>query len=603
MEKDLKNSVGIVESRKVRVIEQDSPLVLQSGKTLGPIDVTYETYGQLAPEKDNVVLVCHALSGDAHVAGYHSPDDRKPGWWDIMVGPGKPIDTNKYFVICSNFLGGCCGTTGPSDINPAMGKRYGLDFPIITIEDIVKVQKLLLDKLSIPRLLGVIGGSMGGMQVLQWAIAYPELVDSAICIAATTRLNTQSIAFDAVGRNAILGDPNFSKGQYHDGEAPVRGLGIARMIGHITYLSEQSMREKFGRELYEAEKYKYDFDSEFAVETYLDYQGQSFVERFDANSYLYITKAMDYFDLTRAYGTLQNAFAGIHSRFLVISFSSDWLFTPAQSEEIVEVLSAEGKDVTHCNIHSPYGHDAFLLECPSQDKLVAGFLKSTLYRVRTGQKCLCEKTPPKHLKTFERSKRARVDYELIDAVVTPNSRVLDLGCGDGELLSRLIMDKNVDGLGIELDEDLVVHCVGRCLSVLHRDIERGLSQFATDSFDYVILSQTLQTLRDPEKVIRELLRIGRKVIVSFPNFAHWGCRLQLLLTGRAPQTKQLPFRWYNSPNIHFLSIKDFDRFCAELNIYIEKKIPLSRFSTIAVKLWPNLLASQVVYVTSKYQNG
>jgi homoserine O-acetyltransferase len=375
------------------------------------------------------------------------------------------------------------------------------------------------------------------------------------------------------------------------------------MIGHITYLSEQSMREKFGRQLYDAEKYKYDFDSEFAVETYLDYQGQSFVERFDANSYLYITKAMDYFDLAREYGTVRNAFAGTKSRFLVISFSSDWLFPTSQSEEIAEALSAEGKDVTYCNIHSPYGHDAFLLECPSQDKLIAGFLKSTQYRVRTGHTCHCENaTPSKHLKTFERLKRARVDYELIDAIIAPNSRVLDMGCGDGELLSRLIGDKNVEGLGIELEEDLVVHCVQNCLSVLHRDIERGLPQFATDSFDYVILSQTLQTLRDPEKVIRELLRIGKKVIVSFPNFAHWTCRLQMFFGGRAPQTRQLPFRWHNSPNIHFLSIKDFDRFCAELNIHIEKKIPLGRISTIAVKLLPNLLASQAVYVTSKYQN-
>jgi homoserine O-acetyltransferase len=603
MEKDLKNSVGIVKTQKVRVVEQGSPLVLQCGKTLGPIDVAYETYGQLSPEKDNAVLVCHALSGNAHVAGYNSPDDRKPGWWDIMVGPGKPIDTNKYFVICSNFLGGCSGTTGPSDINPATGKRYGLDFPIITIEDIVKVQKLLLDKLGVPRLLSIVGGSMGGMQVLQWAITYPDLVDSAICIASTTRLNTQSIAFDAVGRNAILGDPNFSDGRYHDGESPARGLGIARMIGHITYLSEQSMREKFGRELRNAENYKYEFDSEFAVETYLDHQGQSFVERFDANSYLYITKAMDYFDLSRAYGTLRNAFAGIRSRFLVISFSSDWLFTPVQSEEIVENLGAEGKDVTYCNIQSPYGHDAFLLECPSQDRLIGGFLESVLHGVRTGQRSLCGLTPAKQLKTIERSKRVRVDYELIDAVITPNSRVLDLGCGDGELLFNLIADKNVDGLGIELDEDLVVHCVGRGLSVIHRDIERGLSQFATDSFDYVIVSQTLQTLRDPGKVIHELLRIGKKVIVSFPNFAHWSCRLQLLFSGRAPQTRQLPFRWHNSPNIHCLSLRDFDRFCAELDIHIEKKIPLSQFRAGTVKLWPNLLASQAIYVTSKYQNG
>jgi len=604
MSTELKNSVGLVSTQKIRVIDAAAPLQLQCGKTLGPIDVAYETYGQLSEHKDNAILICHALSGNAHVAGYNKPDDRKPGWWDAMVGPGKPIDTSKYFVICPNILGGCSGTTGPADTNPATGKPYGLDFPIITTEDVVNVQKLLLDKLGIPRLLAVIGGSMGGMQVLQWAITYPTFIAGVVCIASTTRLNAQSIAFDAVGRNAILGDPYFNNGQYHAAEqGPARGLAIARMIGHITYLSEQSMREKFGRQLRSAEKYKYDFNSEFAVETYLDYQGQTFVERFDANSYLYITKAMDYFDLTREYGSLRNAFAGVQSRFLVISFSSDWLFPPAQSEEIVEALSSEGKDVTYCNIDSPYGHDAFLLDSVSQEKLIAGFLESTLNGARTGKCTLSGKTAAKQLKTLERSKRSRVDYELIEKIIEPNSRVLDLGCGDGELIAQLTADKNVRAIGIELDEELVVHCAERGLSVIHRDIERGLSQFPTDSFDYVVVSQTLQTLHNPERVIKEMLRIGKKVIVSFPNFGHWACRLQLLFTGRAPTTKQLPFRWYNSPNIHVLSIRDFDLFCAELGITVEKKIPLGRSVAATVKLWPNLLASQAVYIASKYQNG
>ena len=346
----------------MRVVEADRPLELKSGKTLGPIDVAYETYGELNDQKDNALLICHALSGDAHVAGYNTPEDRKPGWWDVMIGPGKPIDTNKYYVICSNVIGGCSGTTGPSAVNPATGKPYGLDFPIITIEDMVNVQKRLLDKLEIPRLLAVLGGSMGGMQVLQWSIAYPDIIDAAICIASTTRLNAQSIAFDAVGRNAILADPNFNAGQYQGLELPGRGLAIARMIGHITYLSEESMREKFGRQLRAAGTYKYDFDSEFSIETYLDYQGQTFIERFDANSYLYISKAMDYFDLAQEHGSLRAAFSQTRCRFLIVSFSSDWLFTPAQSEEMAESLAAEGRDVSYCNIYSSYGHDAFLLE-------------------------------------------------------------------------------------------------------------------------------------------------------------------------------------------------------------------------------------------------
>ncbi|GAF90473.1 unnamed protein product, partial [marine sediment metagenome] len=313
----------------------------------------------------------------AHVAGYHGPDDKKPGWWEIMVGPGKGIDTNKYFVICSNFLGGCRGTTGPSSINPQTQKPYGLDFPIITIADMVNVQELLLGKLGIKEVLAVVGGSIGGMQVLQWAIEYPGFVKAAIPIATTTHLGAQSIAFDAVGRNAILADANFAGGEYTDEKGPDRGLAIARMIGHITYLSEQGMREKFGRKLRGAESYSYDFNSEFAVETYLDHQGQSFVERFDANSYLYITKAAGYFDLAKDYGTLTKAFANTKSRFLVIGFASDWLYPPAQSETMVNALVANGKDVSYCNIASPYGHDAFLLEPETLGSFISGFLDAT----------------------------------------------------------------------------------------------------------------------------------------------------------------------------------------------------------------------------------
>ncbi|MHC4132865.1 MAG: homoserine O-acetyltransferase MetX [Planctomycetota bacterium] len=354
-----KNSVGIVETMIERVVDRDHPIKLECGKTIAQIDVAYETYGELNEDHDNAVLVCHALSGDAHVAGRHCLNDKKPGWWDIMVGPGKGIDTNKYYVICSNFLGGCGGTTGPSSINPDTGKPYGLDFPIITIVDMVRVQKLLLDKLGIKRLLAVIGGSVGGMQVLQWAIEYPDFIRAAIPIATTTHLGAQSIAFDAVGRNAILADPNFAEGQYHEQEGPDMGLGIARMIGHITYLSEQGMREKFGRQLRSADDYVYDFNSEFAVETYLDYQGQSFVERFDANSYLYITRAADYFDLQKDYGSLKKAFQNVICRFLVISFMSDWLYPPEQSTAIVNALIANRKDVSYCDVASPYGHDAF----------------------------------------------------------------------------------------------------------------------------------------------------------------------------------------------------------------------------------------------------
>jgi len=593
------NSVGIVQTKIIRVVEPDKPLELECGKTLAPIDVAYETYGKLNDAQDNAVLICHALSGNAHVAGRNSPDDKKPGWWDVMIGPGKGIDTNKYFVICSNFLGGCSGTTGPSSINPKTGRPYGLDFPIITVADMVRVQKLLLDKLGIKKLLAVIGGSIGGMQVLDWVIRFPDFVKAAIPIAATTHLSAQSIAFDTVGRNAILADVNFSDGQYHDKDGPDRGLSIARMIGHITYLSEQGMREKFGRKLRGSDQYSYDFNSEFAVETYLDYQGQSFVERFDANSYLYITKAADYFDLEKDYGSLAKAFAGTKSRFLIISFASDWLFTPAQSRAIVDALAAVNKDVSYCDIASPYGHDAFLLEPEVLGRFLCCFLQATYRPLAEQQPCSCYARSMRKLDEFKQAHRARVDYDLIESLIEPNSTVLDVGCGDGQLLVNLIRDKNIKGNGIELDQELVLDCICRRLPIIQQNIEEGLRFYADKSFDYVILSQTVQTLKNPKKVFTELLRVGKKVIVSFPNFAHWRCRVQLFFFGRAPLTPRLPFDWHDSSNIHFLSLRDFDRFCEELSVKVEKKIPLGETRLGLAKFAPNLLAEQVVYVTSK----
>ena len=591
-----KNSVGMVKTQILRVVDEDKPITLQCGKSLSPIDVAFETYGSLNSAGDNTVLICHALSGGAHVAGYNSPDDSKPGWWDEQIGPGRNIDTNKYFVICTNFLGSCYGTTGPSSVNPKTGRAYGTEFPIITISDMVKVQKLLIDRLGIKQLLAVIGGSMGGMQALQWAIDYPDFVKAVIPIATTTHLGAQSIAFDAVGRNAIIADPNFDNGRYRPDNLPAQGLGIARMIGHITYLSEQGMREKFGRQLNNADSYSYDFGSEFAVETYLDYQGQKFVERFDANSYLYITKAMDYFDLHKEYGSVEKAFENVKSIFLVASFASDWLFTPAQSEEIVDALIANGKLVSYCNIDSPYGHDAFLLEPVRLGSLISAFLDS-VHNPDVNR--VFDFAAEKQTSHFEHGRRVRIDYEIIESLIEPESWVLDVGCGDGGLLADLFQDKNIRAEGIELDYNSVLACVCRSIPVIQRDIERGLGNYADKTFDVVILSQTLQTLKNPEKVFKELLRVGKKVIVSFPNFAHWKCRAKLFFGGKAPVTKQLPYKWYDSPNVHFLSLKDFDRFCAELGAKIERKIPLIKSRISPVKFAPNIFAEQAVYVTSK----
>jgi homoserine O-acetyltransferase len=349
---------------------------LESGATLSPVEVAYQTYGELNPDRSNAILVLHAFTGDAQAAGI-SAETGKPGWWDAMIGPGRAFDTDKYFVICSNVLGGCQGTTGPASINPATGVPYAMSFPVFTIRDMVRLQRMLIVHLGIERLLAVAGGSMGGMQALEWAVAYPEMVRSAIPIATTARHSAQQIAFNEVGRQAIMADPDWNEGNYYDGKAPGRGLAIARMVGHITYMSDESMREKFGRRLRDKESFGYDFSIDFEVESYLRYRGLQFVGRFDANSYLYITKAEDYFDLTNGSGALAPAFERGETRFLVISFSSDWLYPPYQSQEIVRVLRRLNRDVAYSDLQSNYGHDAFLVDVVEQTALIRGFLAST----------------------------------------------------------------------------------------------------------------------------------------------------------------------------------------------------------------------------------
>ncbi len=355
---------------------QFDSLALEGGATLGPVEVAYETYGELNADRSNAILITHAFTGDAHAAGI-SHETGKPGWWDNMIGPGKAFDTDRYFVICSNVLGGCQGTTGPGSINPATGRPYALSFPVITIRDMVRLQKMLMDSLGIERLLCVAGGSMGGMQALEWAVSYPELVRCVIPIATTWRHSAQQIAFNEVGRQAIMADPDWCEGDYYDKKPPARGLSVARMVGHITYMSDESMREKFGRKLREKEKFGFDFGVDFEVESYLRYRGNQFVSRFDANSYLYITKAEDYFDLTNGTGSSTEAFGRVDTRFLVISFTSDWLYPSYQSQEIVRVLRRLNGDVAYCDLPSNYGHDAFLVDVAEQSEIVRGFLEST----------------------------------------------------------------------------------------------------------------------------------------------------------------------------------------------------------------------------------
>ena len=353
----------------------EESLLLDSGKSINKFQIAYQTYGELNSNKDNAILICHALTGDQFPAE-ESPITKKNGWWDLMVGPNKPIDTNKYFVICSNVLGGCVGTTGPNDINPETSKIYGLDFPTITIRDMVKVQKILIDELGIAKLRSVIGGSMGAMQVLQWAATFPEIVKSTVCIAGSLKHSAQNIAFDEAGRQSIMLDPKWNQGRYIEfDQKPENGLSVARMIAHITYLSETAFQNKFGRNLQEKKDLSFGFGIDFQVESYLRYQGRSFVDRFDANSYLYMTRAMDYFDVSEEIKNNQKRILENEIRFLVLSFTSDWLFPTKESREIVSLLNSIGSNVSFAEVVSDRGHDSFLLDEPQFFRVCEGFLR------------------------------------------------------------------------------------------------------------------------------------------------------------------------------------------------------------------------------------
>jgi homoserine O-acetyltransferase/O-succinyltransferase len=377
-----KENVGIVETKYFTFAEPPDQLLLESERTLGPITIAYETYGTLNRDKTNAILVGHALSGDAHAAGFHE-GDTDPGWWDAMIGPGKAFDTDRYFVICSNVFGGCKGSTGPSSLNPKTGKPYGLDFPVVTVTDMVNAQRHLVDSFGIERLLSVAGGSMGGMQALQWVASYGERVRSVIPIATALKHSPQQIAFDEVVRQSIMADPAWRQGDYYAYGQPEKGLAVARMIGHITFMSDQSMEEKFSRKLKNGQ-YSFKFGADFEVEGYLRHRGDNFVRRFDANSYLYITKAMDYFDLSG--GRLIPNGKSSQTRFLIISFKSDWLYPSYQSQDIVRELKMKQADATYCELPSTYGHDAFLLEVEEQTTLIRHFLDKTFngYHVADG---------------------------------------------------------------------------------------------------------------------------------------------------------------------------------------------------------------------------
>lgn len=612
------------------------PLELEHGGRLPQVTVAYETYGTLNARRDNAVLICHALSGDSHVARHDDSDD--PGWWDVLIGPGKGIDTDRYFVICPNSLGGCRGSTGPNSINPETGRRYGTEFPVITVGDIVETQRRLIKHLGVSKLRAVVGGSLGGHTALTWATRYPDHVAGTVAIATSPRLTSQALAFDVVGRNAILSDPEYRDGNYYEcGQAPVVGLAIARMLGHITYLSREAMTQKFDAERFQPRTVQTQFETKFSVGSYLAYQGDRFGERFDPNSYLTLTMAIDLFDLGDTKEKLAAAFRNSKCRWLMMSFSSDWLFPPFQTQEMVDALVAEGKPVTSCNIETDCGHDAFLL--PNQVHIYGEMTRAFLQNLDSEPSGSCSEpasssSEPRGLSPRPESphdtvvldcpagqsaginpaarsdesaiipgpsifQSHRLDYETILGLIPPNTSILDLGCGTGGLLARLRDRGHRRIVGAELDEQAILACVRRGLDVVQADLNHGLPGFVDDQFDFVVLSQTLQTVLDVPRVLGDMLRVGRRAIVSYPNFAYKKHRRQLAEEGRTPRSLALNYPWYDTPNLRFLSITDFEEFCGKFNFRILEQIALDTEADKQVLDDPNLNADVAIAVLGR----
>jgi homoserine O-acetyltransferase len=567
---------------------------LERGGRLPDVVVTYETYGQLNDDKSNAVLVCHGLSGDSHVAGHDAADD--PGWWDVCVGPGKAIDTDKYFVICPNVLGGCRGTTGPGSENPQTGEPYGADFPTITVHDMVDVQRMLIDHLGIDRLLAVVGGSMGGQLVLSWALRHRQRVAGLIPLATSPRVSSQSLAFDVVGRNAIMHDASFHNGQYYDKEqGPAVGLALARMLAHITYLSRESMDQKFDATRYQPRDVPVAFEKEFSVGSYLGYQGAKFVDRFDANSYIAITMAIDLFDLGADAEQLTPLFAGCPGRWLVVSFSSDWLFPSGESKLLARSLIAGDRPVSYCNVPSSSGHDAFLL---ADDVALYGELIRAFLANLSGDAASEDRTHRHGRGSIFAPER--LDYDHIVELIEPGSSVLDLGCGSGALLGRLDQRGHTQLMGVDIDEQAVLESVRGGHDVVHADLERDLGLFEDGQFDYVVLSRTLQAVLNVEQLMNEMLRVGRKCIVTFPNFAYHKLRTMLTEQGRAPEAPGvLRHKWYNTPNLRFFSIADFEGFCDERRVQIHVRQFLDTEAGEDVVDDPNRNADLAIFVVSR----
>ena len=559
----------------------DAPVKLELGGVLPSVTCAFETWGKLNEDASNAILVCHAISGDSHAAKHDRDDD--PGWWDSLIGPGKAVDTDRFFVVCPNVLGGCRGTTGPGSIDPEANRPYGAGFPQITIGDMVDVQKRLAEQLGIVRWRAIIGGSLGGHQAMTWVKRYPASANSCIVIASSPRLTSQALGFDVIARNAIQTDPHFYGGQYYDQpNRPNNGLAIARMLGHITYLSGEAMAKKFEVDRHDPRTVASNFEQRFSIGSYLAHQGQKFTTRFDANSYVTLSMAMDLFDLGADRLQLMQSFDESQCDFLVVSFSSDWLFTPTQSREIVAALTALEKSVAYTEITSPAGHDSFLInEYISQ---YAPLVSARLGQVDTS---LSQLTPIE---------------ESIIQLIPENASVLDLGCGDGHLLAALKQQGHDPLFGVEVAQDNIRLAAARGLDVIDFDLNCGLEPFIDNQFDVVVLSATLQAVANVDDLFEEMLRVGNRVIVSFPNFAYKALREDYVVRGRSPRAPgEFDYEWYNTPNRRFPSIADVEELCRSKNIRIEQAIYFDSTKNQQIESGddPNLNADTAILVVSR----
>jgi len=584
----METTVGVVELKKRKLTLPPGGMRLAYGGVLKEIEVAYEECG--APIRDNnVIFICHALTGDSHVAGIRPGEEKPSGWWEGMVGPGRAIDTNRFHIVCANVLGGCSGTTGPMSINPDTGKPYGSAFPQYTFDDSVEVIRFLLKEIGVTHLAAVIGGSYGGIMVVNWMTRHPDDMDKVCLIATSANLNTQAIAFSVMSRNSITDDPHWNGGDYYltgDGKGPKAGLAAARQLAHITYLSRELLQEKFARRLQENfvnapkdEKERRDraFKTYFQIESYLDYQAMKFVKRFDANSYLHITRSMDLADPCLAFGSLDAAFAQVKAKTLVCSYENDILFPAWQSLEIVSALMKSNKSVSYCHLESGTGHDSFLTDIDHLSKIVGGFLCNREVKVMKWQERL---------------------YDKIVRMVRPGAKVIDIGCGDGTLLDVLRARRGTSGTGVELDIERYEQAIADGHEMIFDDVdENGVESVPDRHYDLAIVSDTLQEVKNPRGLLHEALRIADEAIVTFPNFAAYRIRLTLALKGCLPVSKQLPFEWYDTPNIHCITLKDFRRLCEKegleiLEVRAESRHPFGRL-LLALGL-KNLGASRII---------